>query len=326
MATSAGSLSSVDTDASTLNEARWPGKLDTAAPILPCDLQIASESLRSTIQALGSEKMAQIRSVITAFQKQRQQQQNNTTTPSQESPEDLTKETSDSTETLTSASEISVDIERPTDEVALTICLLESALGAEDMSELRSAMIAVRKQSIHLDRLISSTMTSEELERSVEAVRARQEEVLEMLFVEIMALIGEKLGVETGVEPQIGCYKMGKDIERAFAPKKEIDESKLLKVPEVDPSGRRPTTPTTKGKRPKSKRPFDGYSMYFYGAQTRRLDERAGIPPRRNYGTTKSRTSSLKTNKNEASNDKTKHKTKSKAKRPGGCIGFCSIM
>ena len=303
---SSSSVTSVETNSSTLHETQWPGKLDVSSQgtTRVCDPEMAAESLRSMIQALGSEKMAQIRSVITTSQKQKQPTDAERTVRKRGTPDPLS----------TDATPISKDINTPeTDEVALTICLLESALGSEDMSELRSAMNTVRRNSLHLDVLISSEMTEEQLERSVEIVRTRQEQVLEELFIAIMDLIAEKLGIDPGRMDGKGPRSEAEGMTKRIP---KMDESNMLKVPPVDSMGRGPMMKKDKERKPKPKKPFDGYSMIFFPGD-RRGNSRV-IPVRempQPKGKDKKKVKAADINA-----------TNKKAKVRRGCLGFCFIM
>lgn len=304
-----GSISSVETDTSTLNEAAWPGSLDVKKNAPISDLQRASESLRATIQALGPEKMAKIRSLTAVHQKNIGDSSSVARIPE-----------SDSASPLPTSSTAPADApERPTDEVALTICHLESALGPEDMSELRAAMLLVRRQSVHLDVVISSDMTEEQLQQSVDTVRHRQDEVLELLFQEIMGLVATKLGIELDSDLQALVTVKAKVEETA----KQVnrDESNMLKVPEVDLSGRRASTSmeSTKKKRetlPRPKKQVDGYSRIFYGLRGPDKIIRVGdTKDTKGKGKGKATVST--------SSDEKLH---GKQRQRRGCLGFCALM
>lgn len=285
---SSKSISSGETDTSTLNEVWHETAMATNTARIR-DVQVASESLRSMIQALGLEKMEKIRSLIAEHH-----HGNGTPLPP------LRRAGSDSALPVDSSSNPDGTSEEPTDEVALTICYLESALGAEDMAELRTSMISVRRASIHVDVMISSDMTEEQLQLSVEAVKVRQEEVLESLFVEIMGLVAEKLGIDL-VLPTPPF----KTTEQVVAQVVKKDESNMLKVPEIDPTGR--TKHTKKKEEPVKKKAFDGYSL-FYGKKGDKII-RVG------EGKGKGKTSK------SGGDEKTKEKKKKR-----GCMGFCTMM
>ncbi|KAF8445223.1 hypothetical protein BGX38DRAFT_1260859 [Terfezia claveryi] len=298
-----GSISSVETDTSTLNEAAWPGSLDVKRNAPISDLQRASESLRATIQALGPEKMAKIRSLTAVHQKNIGDSSSVARNPA-----------SDSACPLSTSSTAPADLpERPTDEVALTICHLESALGPEDMSELRAAMLLVRRQSVHLDVVISSDMSEEQLQQSVDTVRHRQDEVLELLFQEIMGLVATKLGVE--LDSDVQALVPVKAVE-VTAKHVKRDESNMLKVPEVDLSGRRASTGTESSKKkretlPRPKKQVDGYSRIFYGLRGPDKIIRVG-------DTQHTKGKGKATDSNE--------KAQGKQKKRRGCLGFCALM
>jgi len=302
--TSSNSISSVETDASTLNEATWPGTLGMKriAPI--SDLQSASESLHAMIQALGSEKMAKLRSLIAVHQKN----VGNSFPPArQPAPESACPIATSSTPSADAP-------ERPKDEVSLTISHLESALGPEDMAELRASMMSVRRQSVHLDVMISSDMTEEQLQQSVDTVRHRQDEVLELLFQEIMGLVATKLGV--GLDSNLQAVKPAVEVTANLVKR---DESNMLKVPELDPNGRRAsaTTQDTKKRRgtvPRPKKQADGYSRIFYGMRGPDKIIRVGGTQ---HGKGKGKVADA------ASRDE---KAQGKKKEPRGCLGFCALM
>jgi len=302
---SSGSISSVETDTSTLNDT-WPGTLDVKKNAPISELQSASESLRATVQALGPENMAKIRSLIAVHQKN-----------IGNSPPAARQPASDPAYHASTSSTPPADApERPTDEVALTICHLESALGPEDMSELRAAMLSVRRQSVHLDVVISSDMTEDQLQQSVDTVRHRQDEVLELLFKEIMGLVATKLGIE--LDPDLQALVPAKTkVEVAKLVKR--DESNMLKVPEVDLSGRRASTSTESSKKkrdtlPRPKKQADGYSRIFYGIRGPDKIIRVGDAQRgKGKGKATDSTSS-------------DEKAQGRKKQRRGCLGFCALM
>ncbi|KAF8418165.1 hypothetical protein EV426DRAFT_577704 [Tirmania nivea] len=302
---SSNSISSVETDISTLNEVTWPGTLEVKGNAPISDLQSASESLRAMIQALGSEKMAKIRSLIAVKN-------------AENSPPALRQPASDSGCSVSTSSTSPADApERPTDEVALTIYHLESALGPEDMSELRASMLSVRRQSVHLDVVISSDMTEEQLQQSVDTVRQRQDEVLELLFQEIMGLVATKLGIELDsnlqvlvpVKTEVGM--MAKLVMR--------NESNMLKVPEVDLTGRRASTSTENSKKkrdtlPRPRKQANGYSRIFYGIR--------GPDKIIHVGDTQHKKGKGKAADSTSSGEKAQGKKKHRR----GCLGFCALI
>lgn len=302
------SISSVETDTSTLNEVAWPGAMDVKRNAPISDLKSASESLREMIQAMGSDKMAKIRSLTTVHQKNIR----NSLPPARQ-------RVSDSANPVATSSTSPADApEQPiaTDEVALTICRLESVLGPEDMSELRASMISVRRQSVHLDVVISSDMTEEQLQQSVDTVRHRQDEVLELLFQEIMELVAAKLGIEldSNLQPLVPV-QTGVGVMAGLAKR---DESNMLKVPEMDLTGRRASTNTENAKKKpdiltRPKKQVDGYSRIFYGR--RGLGDISRVANAQ-HGKGKGK---------EADSTSSSEKAQGKKQRRG-CLGFCALM
>ena len=313
---SSNSISSIGTDTSTLNDvASWPGRLDVKKRAKTGDHhQAASESLRSMIHALGPEKMGRLRSMISEPLQKQGSQLPTIQQPSSSDPISLVVPSS------ARRDDDGIPPDGPADEVDLTISYLESALGAEDMSELKESMLSVRRQSEHVDLVISSEMTEEELQCSFEAVKRRQDEVLEQLFVGIMDLVAAKLGIELDLPDPLAMSKEP-ELTSAATVAAKSDETSMLKVPKVDSTGRQLSVATSlpqKGKEAhgtRYKKPSEWYSLSFYGMKLGVGDVSKGKPKakgERAGATTKDATAS--------------EKAKAKKKPKRGCFGFFRFL
>lgn len=314
------SSNSISSDTSTLNNVSWPGRLDVSRRTE--HHQAASESLRSMIHALGSEKMGRLRSVISEPLKKQGDQLPTIQQPSDSDPISPVIPS----DTLRTSDGIPPD--GPAEEVDLTICYLESALGVEDMSQLKESMNTVRRQSEHVDFLISSDMTEEELQCRVEAVKQRQDEVLEQLFVAIMDLVAAKLGIELDLPEPLTMNK--EPVVTSAATVAKTDVTSMLKVPKVDSTGRQLSVATnlsqkkkdTRGTKPdRHKKPFE---LSFYGIKTvlpaarglqRGVDEVL-------KGKVKGKGEKIGSTTQDATSEKAKAKKKSKR----GCFGFFRFL